>query len=124
MTRSQESLLDPDLDADRLQPDPESHPSIAERGAGAAWQTMTYGEVEQSALAVGEALLSRRRRPDRPLMILSGNSVQTRGRACPSGDARRPVTRSPRLVGRRDGNGQSRDGLTFAVLDLTASRDL
>ncbi|MGW4485774.1 feruloyl-CoA synthase [Amycolatopsis sp. NPDC004368] len=49
-------------------------PLIAER-AGDGWATVTYGEVRRRADALGQALLERGLGPDRPVMILSGNSV-------------------------------------------------
>jgi feruloyl-CoA synthase len=46
---------------------PEGHPE--------AWRTLTYGEALRRAEAVGQALLERGLGPERPVMILSGNSV-------------------------------------------------
>lgn len=54
--------------------DPE-HPLIAERDAEDRWQRLGYGEVRARADALGQALLERGLGPDRPLMILSGNST-------------------------------------------------
>src|SRR6516225_6558578 len=50
------------------------HPLIAER-AGGDWRTVTYGAAVAAADAVGQALLDRGLGPGRPLLILSGNSV-------------------------------------------------
>ena len=50
------------------------HPLIAER-AGDDWRTVTYGAAVAAADAVGQALLDRGLGPGRPLLILSGNSV-------------------------------------------------
>ncbi len=47
---------------------------LAERD-GAGWRTVTYGEALDAAERLGEALLARGLSPDRPLMILSGNSI-------------------------------------------------
>ncbi|ROS32136.1 feruloyl-CoA synthase [Amycolatopsis thermoflava] len=51
------------------------HPLIAERDADDRWRTLTYGEVRARADALGQALLDRGLGPDRPLMVLSGNST-------------------------------------------------
>ncbi|WP_326565507.1 feruloyl-CoA synthase [Amycolatopsis rhabdoformis] len=55
------------------QVDPD-YPLVAER-SGDGWATLTYGEVRRRADALGQALLDRGLGPDRPVMILSGNSV-------------------------------------------------
>ena len=49
-------------------------PMIAER-AGGHWRTVTYGQAVAAAGAIGQALLDRGLGPSRPLLILSGNSV-------------------------------------------------
>jgi feruloyl-CoA synthase len=51
------------------------HVLVAERGPDEGWRTLAYGEAERSALAVGQGLLELGLGPDRPLLILSGNSV-------------------------------------------------
>jgi feruloyl-CoA synthase len=48
---------------------------VAERGPDDSWRSVTYGEAERAALSVGAGLLARGLGPDRPLLILSGNSV-------------------------------------------------
>ena len=48
---------------------------LAERASDGSWQTLTYGEAWQRALSVGQALIDRGATPDRPLMVLSGNSL-------------------------------------------------
>jgi feruloyl-CoA synthase len=57
----------------------EAHPDrvlAAERpGGGDAWATLTWGEARAQADGVAQALLDRGLSADRPLMILSGNSV-------------------------------------------------
>jgi feruloyl-CoA synthase len=55
----------------RLAPDV---PMIAER-AGPGWRRVTYAEAVAAAGAIGQGLLERGLGPDRPLLILSGNSV-------------------------------------------------
>jgi feruloyl-CoA synthase len=55
----------------RLAPD---HPMIAER-AGRAWRRVTYAGAMAAADAIGQGLLDRGLGPGRPLLILSGNSV-------------------------------------------------
>ncbi|GAA3776741.1 feruloyl-CoA synthase [Streptomyces phyllanthi] len=59
---------------DRAARDP-GRPLIAERDAEDRWQTLGYGEVRARADAIGQALLDRGLGPDRPLMVLSGNST-------------------------------------------------
>jgi feruloyl-CoA synthase len=52
------------------------HPMVAERtAAGAGWRTCGYGEAVAAADALGQALLDRGLGPGRPLLVLSGNSV-------------------------------------------------
>jgi feruloyl-CoA synthase len=51
------------------------HPLVAERGADGGWRTRSYGEAAAAAEAIGQALLDRGLGPDRPLLMLSGNSV-------------------------------------------------
>jgi feruloyl-CoA synthase len=52
-----------------------AHPLVAERGPGGAWCTRSYGEALAAANGIGQALLDRGLGPGRPLLILSGNSV-------------------------------------------------
>ncbi|MFV2173176.1 AMP-binding protein [Actinomadura sp. LOL_011] len=47
----------------------------AERGAG-GWRTLTYGDARASAESLAQALLELGCGPDRPLVILSGNSLR------------------------------------------------
>ncbi|MFD0535983.1 AMP-binding protein [Actinomadura luteofluorescens] len=47
----------------------------AERRSG-GWDELTYGAALADAEALGEALLERGLGPDRPLMVLSGNSLR------------------------------------------------
>jgi len=51
------------------------HPLIAQRDADDKWQLLSYGEVRARADAIGQALLDRGLGPDRPVMVLSGNSI-------------------------------------------------
>jgi feruloyl-CoA synthase len=48
---------------------------VAERGPAGEWRRCGYGEAVASARAIGQALLDRGLGPGRPLMVLSGNSV-------------------------------------------------
>ncbi len=51
------------------------HPLVAERGPGGAWRTCSYGAAVAAAEAIGQGLLERGLGPGRPLLVLSGNSV-------------------------------------------------
>jgi feruloyl-CoA synthase len=51
------------------------HPVLAERGRDGAWQRRTYGEAHAAASAIGQALLDRGLSAERPLLVLSGNSI-------------------------------------------------
>ena len=50
------------------------HPMVAERTPG-GWRTCGYGEAAAAADAIGQGLLDRGLGPGRPLLVLSGNSV-------------------------------------------------
>jgi feruloyl-CoA synthase len=50
-------------------------PLIAERDALGKWRECSYGEAAFTADAIGEALLHAGLGPDRPLLVLSGNSI-------------------------------------------------
>jgi feruloyl-CoA synthase len=50
-------------------------PLVAERDAHGEWRTSSYGTVAYLADAIGEALLAMGLGPRRPLLILSGNTV-------------------------------------------------
>ncbi len=55
------------------------HPTrnlLAQRTPQGPWRTITYGEMNQRASAIAEALLDRKLGPDTPLLILSGNSIE------------------------------------------------
>ena len=51
------------------------HPLVAERGADGSWRTCSYGAAVAAAEAIGQALLEQGLGPGRPLLVLSGNSV-------------------------------------------------
>jgi feruloyl-CoA synthase len=51
-------------------------PLIARRGLDGAWITRSYDEVAAAADALGQALLERGLGPERPLLVLSGNSIE------------------------------------------------
>jgi feruloyl-CoA synthase len=48
---------------------------LCERDAEGRWRRVTYGQAWQAARASGQALLDRGLGPERPVVILSGNSV-------------------------------------------------
>ena len=48
---------------------------IGERQSDGDWQLLSYAEVNAQANAIAQALLDRRLGPYRPVMILSGNSI-------------------------------------------------
>jgi feruloyl-CoA synthase len=50
------------------------HPLVAERAEG-GWRTVSYGSAVAAAGAIGQALLDQGLGPGRPLLVLSGNSV-------------------------------------------------
>jgi len=49
---------------------------LAWRGQDGGWQRLTYGQAAQRILPLGQALLDRGLGPERPLMILSENSME------------------------------------------------
>ena len=50
-------------------------PLVAERDALGEWRECSYGEAASAADAIGEALLRSGLGPDRPLLVISGNSI-------------------------------------------------
>jgi len=48
---------------------------LCERDTDGNWRRASYGQAWQAARAIGQALLDRGLGPERPVMILSGNSV-------------------------------------------------
>jgi feruloyl-CoA synthase len=51
-------------------------PLAAQRDAKDRWIALTYGEAREKANSLGRAFIDLELGPDRPLMILSGNSVE------------------------------------------------
>lgn len=49
---------------------------LAERAGDGSWRELSYAEVNRQADAIAQALLDRRLGPYRPVMILSGNSIE------------------------------------------------
>ena len=49
---------------------------IARRGADGQWQHLTYARAAEAARSLGEALLARGLDAERPVAILSGNSIE------------------------------------------------
>jgi feruloyl-CoA synthase len=52
-----------------------AYPCVAQRTAGGSWEVLSYGEVLAAANSASQALLDRGLRAERPLLILSGNSI-------------------------------------------------
>lgn len=50
---------------------------LAERAADGGWRKLSYAEVRRSARAIAQAILDRDLAPDRPVTILSDNSVDS-----------------------------------------------
>jgi len=48
---------------------------LGERDAAGTWRTITYAEAARYADAIAQAFIDRKLSPDRPIMILSGNSI-------------------------------------------------
>ncbi|HVW52097.1 MAG TPA: feruloyl-CoA synthase [Trinickia sp.] len=64
---------------DRLESGAREHPErwlIARRDASGIWQGVTYRQMALQARAIGQALLDRGLSAERPLVILSGNSIE------------------------------------------------
>ncbi|MFO0728702.1 MAG: feruloyl-CoA synthase [Myxococcota bacterium] len=59
--------------AERAAAHPERAFLVEKQGSG--WRTLSYGEAWSAAQSIGAALLSRGASPERPLMILSENSI-------------------------------------------------
>jgi feruloyl-CoA synthase len=49
---------------------------LAERSADGGWRTLSYADALRRVRRIGQALLSRRLSPDRPLVILSRNGIE------------------------------------------------
>ncbi len=52
------------------------HPWIARREVGGDWRKITYGDARDTAQRIGASLLEMGLGPNRPLLILSGNSLE------------------------------------------------
>lgn len=55
------------------------HPTrnlLAQRTPQGPWRFITYGEANQRANAIAQALIERKLGPDTPLLVLSGNSIE------------------------------------------------
>ena len=48
---------------------------LGERGGEGAWRMLNYGDAGRQADSIAQALIDRGMGPDRPIMILSGNSI-------------------------------------------------
>src|SRR3954452_9559320 len=51
------------------------HVFLAERDGDGDWVNLTWGDANRQATSIAQALLDRELGPERPLMILSGNSI-------------------------------------------------
>lgn len=51
------------------------HLLVAQRDTGGSWDVRSYGQALLAANAIGQALLDRGLSAERPLMVLSGNSI-------------------------------------------------
>ena len=49
---------------------------VARRGVDGAWRTVSYGQMLAQAQRIAAGLLTRKFLPDRPIVILSGNSIE------------------------------------------------
>lgn len=49
---------------------------LAQRTAGGAWRTLSYAEARDRARAIAAGLVELPLSPDRPILILSGNSIE------------------------------------------------
>ncbi|MCM2552419.1 feruloyl-CoA synthase [Burkholderia glumae] len=64
---------------DRLVSGAQAHPDrllVAQRDAQGAWRGVSYAQMLENARSIGEALLGRGLSAERPLAILSGNSIE------------------------------------------------
>ncbi|WP_176329319.1 feruloyl-CoA synthase [Paraburkholderia sacchari] len=69
----------PERFTDRLASGALAHPDrllVVRRDGAGAWQGVTYAQMHEHARAIGEALLQRGLSAKRPLVILSGNSIE------------------------------------------------
>src|SRR5215470_17083591 len=49
---------------------------LADRNAAGGWRTLSYGDALNRVRGVAQALLNRRLSTERPVVILSGNSIE------------------------------------------------
>ncbi|CAB3807062.1 feruloyl-CoA synthase [Paraburkholderia fynbosensis] len=64
---------------ERLASGAEAHPDrllVARRDSNGVWRGISYGQMAQDARAIGQALRDRGLSEERPLVILSGNSLE------------------------------------------------
>ncbi|SIT35724.1 Feruloyl-CoA synthase [Paraburkholderia ribeironis] len=69
----------PERFTDRLSSGARAHPErllVARRDASGAWQGITYAQMVEHARAIAQALLDRGLNAERPVAILSGNSLE------------------------------------------------
>lgn len=69
----------PERITDRLESGAREYPDrwlIVRREASGAWRAITYEQMAEQARAVGQALLDRGLSAERPLVVLSGNSIE------------------------------------------------
>lgn len=52
------------------------HVWLGQRGANLVWRRLTYREAQKKVRAIAAALLKRNLSPDRPILVLSGNSIE------------------------------------------------
>jgi feruloyl-CoA synthase len=69
----------PDKITERLEHwavDAPDRPFLARRNEAGSWRILTYGAALSRTRSIAQALISRHLSPDRPLVILSGNSIE------------------------------------------------
>ncbi len=49
---------------------------LAQRTAQGPWRTITYGRAQEAVRSIAQGLLDRRLSPERPLAVLSGNTIE------------------------------------------------
>jgi feruloyl-CoA synthase len=79
LLRSGDALRDSDVSmAHTFRRGASAHPArvLAGQRAGSGWRTITWGEASDAADGIAASLLAQGLGPDRPLMVLSGNSIE------------------------------------------------
>ncbi|WP_174945191.1 feruloyl-CoA synthase [Burkholderia lata] len=69
----------PERITDRLESGAREYPDrwfVARRDASGAWRAITYEQMAEQVRAIGQALLDRGLGVERPLVVLSGNSIE------------------------------------------------